>query len=96
MPRNGERKAELAVSKGRDDLARGALSERNKAREAAEALAEELAILDETLSKLNGDISALQTKLKDAKTRQNAIVMRGKAAPDSPGGSPAAGGSQPR
>ncbi len=75
-----ERKAELAIRKGRDDLARGALAERARAEAAAEALAKESATLDETLAKLNDDMETLQAKLKDAKARQNAIVMRGKAA----------------
>ena len=75
-----ERKAEVAVTKGRDDLAKGALGERNKAREAADALTGQLAVIDETLEKLNLDAGALQAKIKDAKARQNTIVLRGKAA----------------
>ena len=75
-----ERKAEVAVTKGRDDLAKGALAERNKAQEAAAALEGELDVLAGTLSKLNDDIAALQAKIKDAKARQNAIIMRGQAA----------------
>ena len=75
-----ERKAEVAIAKGRDDLARGALLERNKAREASDLLERDLAFLDDTLNKLSGDIAALQAKIKDAKARQNAIIMRGKAA----------------
>ncbi len=75
-----ERKAEVAVQKGRDDLAKGALAERNKANEARELLDRDLEILDDTLSKLNGDIAALQAKIKDAKARQSAIILRGKAA----------------
>ena len=75
-----ERKAELAVRKDRDDLARAALIERNHAGEAGESIDKDLAIIDETLDKLNGDVGALQQKIKDAKTRQNAIVLRGKAA----------------
>ena len=75
-----ERKAELAIRKDRDDLARGALAERARAEAAAEALVKESAALDETLAKLNGDMETLQAKLKDAKARQNAIVVRGKAA----------------
>ena len=75
-----ERKAEVAVNKGRDDLAKGALVERNKAKEVADSLSEELQVIDQTLFKLNEDVGALQTKIKDAKARQNAIVMRGKAA----------------
>jgi len=74
-----ERKAEVAIGKGRDDLARGALLERNKAREAAEFLNRDLEILDDTLAKLGSDVTALQSKIKDAKARQNAIVLRGKA-----------------
>ena len=75
-----ESKAELAIRKDRDDLARGALAERARAEATAEALAKESAALDETLAKLNSDMETLQAKLKDAKARQNAIVMRGRAA----------------
>jgi phage shock protein A len=78
--RDWERKAEVAVQKGRDDLAKGALLERNKASEARELLDRDLQILDDTLAKLNGDIAALQAKIKDAKARQSAIILRGKAA----------------
>jgi phage shock protein A len=75
-----ERKAEVAIRKGRDDLARAALVERNKANETAEASAKELQLLEETLAKLSEDTAALQQTIKDAQTRQNAIIMRGKAA----------------
>ena len=75
-----ERKAEVAIRKGRDDLARAALVERNKAAEASDHATRELGLLDETLAKLSEDTAALQNKIKDAKTRQNAIIMRGKAA----------------
>jgi phage shock protein A len=75
-----ERKAEVAIRKGRDDLARAALVERNKAQEGADAVATELGLIDETLAKLGDDTAALQQKIKDAKTRQNAIIMRGKTA----------------
>lgn len=75
-----QRKAEVAIRKGRDDLARAALVEKNKAHNAIDGVEKELRLLDETLAKLNDDVGALQLKLKDAKTRQNAIIMRGKAA----------------
>jgi phage shock protein A len=75
-----ERKAEVAIRKGRDDLARAALVERNKASESSESATRELQLLEETLAKLSEDTGALQNKIKDAKTRQNAIIMRGKAA----------------
>ena len=75
-----DRKAELAVSKGRDDLARAALVEKSKAEDAGKTMAVELEALGETLAKLNEDIHALQMKIKDAKARQTAILMRGQAA----------------
>ncbi|NOX52519.1 MAG: phage shock protein PspA [Gammaproteobacteria bacterium] len=75
-----ERKAEVAVRKERDDLARGALAESNKARESVTVLSEELQALEETLAKLSADVGALQAKIKDAKARQNAIIIRGQAA----------------
>jgi phage shock protein A len=75
-----ERKAEVAVRKGREDLARAALVEKNKAAESVVIVDQELVLLDETLAKLGDDTAALQAKIKDAKARQNAIIMRGKAA----------------
>jgi phage shock protein A len=78
--REWERKAEVAIAKGRDDLAKGALLERNKALETCELLDRDLKMLDETIGKLSSDIAALQAKIKDAKARQNAIILRGKAA----------------
>lgn len=75
-----ERKAEVAIKKGRDDLAKGALVERNKAQEAADSIAQEAAMIDSTLTKLGEDVATLQAKIKDAKARQNAIVLRGQAA----------------
>jgi len=75
-----ERKATLAVSKGRDDLARAALVEKSKVDDMASTLGAELTVLEQTLAKLGDDVQALQQKIKDAKVRQNAIVLRGKAA----------------
>ena len=75
-----QRKAEIAVTKGRDDLAKGALAEARKCTDQAETLNGELELLAVTLSKLGDDVSALQEKIKDAKARQNAIIVRGKAA----------------
>lgn len=75
-----ERKAEVAIGRGRDDLAKGAISERNKAQETSEALERDLDIIDQSLAKLNEDVGVLQAKIKDAKARRNSIVMRGKTA----------------
>ena len=75
-----ERKAEVAIRKGREDLARAALIEKNKAAESMDAVDHEMVWLDETLTKLSDDTAALQAKIKDAKARQHAIILRGKAA----------------
>lgn len=71
-------KAELALSKERDDLARAALLEKKKSTENSQALVEELVHIEEHISKLQGEISQLQDKLADAKARQKAIIIREK------------------
>jgi phage shock protein A len=73
-------KAELALSKDREDLARAALQEKKKSAEAAETLSKELAIVDAQISKLQDEIGQLQDKLADAKSRQKTIIMRQKTA----------------
>ena len=73
-------KAELALSKDREDLARAALQEKKKSAEAAETLTKELAIVDAQISKLQDEIGQLQDKLADAKSRQKTIIMRQKTA----------------
>ncbi|GAB2709537.1 phage shock protein PspA [Aliiglaciecola sp. 3_MG-2023] len=71
-------KAELALSKDREDLARAALQEKKKCVEHSESLAKELTLIDEQISKLQGEIGQLQDKLADAKARQKTIIMRQK------------------
>jgi phage shock protein A len=75
-----QEKAELALSKGREDLARGALLEKKKCNENAEALVDELNHVNEHISKLQDEVTQLQDKLADAKARQKAIIMREKTA----------------
>jgi phage shock protein A len=69
-------KAELALSKGREDLAKAALVERQKATDMAEQLVQEITVLDEALKASEQDISKLQSKLREARTRQNSIQTR--------------------
>ncbi|WP_206484468.1 phage shock protein PspA [Thalassotalea sp. G2M2-11] len=75
-----QEKAELAISKDREDLARAALVEKKKCSESAQALIDELSHVDEHIAKLQDEISQLQEKLADAKARQKAIIMREKTA----------------
>ena len=71
-----ERKAELAVSKDREDLARGALAARQRAADHADALEKELAHVTEEITKLDDDTGKLKAKLNDARQRQKAILLR--------------------
>jgi phage shock protein A len=69
-------KAELALSKDRDDLAKAALTERQKASEMAEGLRDELKQMEQVLRGYEADIAKLQAKLREARARQNAIAAR--------------------
>jgi phage shock protein A len=75
-----QKKAELALTRGREDLAKGALLAKARLAEAAERLSFQLAQLDEALAKQNEDLAKLQTKLADAKARERTIVARHKTA----------------
>jgi phage shock protein A len=75
-----EDKATLALTKGREDLAKAALLEKSKVSEQAEAIERELDSLNEQLEKLQQETSQLQEKLADAKNRQKAIVLRQQSA----------------
>ena len=74
-----ESKAELALSKGREDLAKAALLEKSNINSSVEITEKDLTKLDATLDKLSVEIEALQAKLNDARARQKTIVMRTKA-----------------
>ena len=69
-------KAELALSKGRDDLAKAALVEKQKAAEMADGLRDELSQVEQVLRGYEADIAKLQGKLREARARQNAIAAR--------------------
>jgi len=69
-------KAELALSKDREDLAKAALMERQKAADMAEGLKAEIDLIDDALKSYEGDIAKLQGKLREARARQNAIATR--------------------
>ncbi len=73
-------RAELAVRREREDLARAALAEKQAVGDEIDALSNDLDLLDDQLEKFNQDIAKLQSKLSDAKNRQRSIVLRHKTA----------------
>lgn len=70
------RKAEVALAKDREDLAKAALAEKAKLVETAEALKAELDSLDEALTRNEHDIVKLQDKLREAKAKQKSMSAR--------------------
>ena len=69
-------KAELALSKNREDLAKSALIERQKSSDLVAQLGEEIAAIDDALGACEADISKLQNKLREARGKQNSITTR--------------------
>ncbi len=75
-----DNKAELAMRKGREDLAKAALVEKSRVSAASEAVKADYSAIDDGLTKLNDDIARLEGKLSDAKARQKALLARHKTA----------------
>ena len=73
-------KAEFAISKGREDLAKGALVAKRKLADQADALGAELAHVEKALAKYNDDMSKLQAKLEEARAKRKSIEIRMKSA----------------
>ncbi|AQA19052.1 phage shock protein PspA [Halioglobus japonicus] len=73
-----EEKAKLAISKGREDLARAALQEKHAIEDEVATVEAELKATDEHIDQLNQEVAQLQQKLSDAKAKQKALAMRTK------------------
>ena len=73
---NWAEKAGLALEKGREDLARAALSEKQKAADMADGLRVEMTEIEQVLRGYEQDIARLQAKLAEARSRQAAIANR--------------------
>jgi len=73
-------KAEMALNKDREDLARGALAAKQQAEQMSEVVIREISILDEAVAKADGDLAKLQTKLDEAKAKHKALTMRSNVA----------------
>ena len=73
-------KAELAVEKGREDLARGALSAKQRAEREIDSRRQALKAIEEVSIRRQDDLEKLQAKLDEAKTKHRALVVRREAA----------------
>jgi len=74
---NWEAKAELAIEKGRDDLAKSALRERSRFDTSVTAVEGDLLSVDQAIVKLTSDAVQLENKLQSARIRQKALIVRG-------------------
>ena len=75
-----EEKAELAIDRGREDLARGALAAKQKAEAEIERRRHASDVADEAFEKRQSDLAKLQEKLGEAKAKHRALMMRRDAA----------------
>lgn len=73
-------RAELAIDKGRDDLAREALLEKRRLSEQVESVEQEIAGLDELIEQYRNDITELENKLNSAREKKRALIERHKHA----------------
>ena len=71
-----DNKARIAVHKGREDLARAALYEKQKDADEVRLIESELVTLDEHIEQLDREIEQLQQKLNDARAKQKTLNMR--------------------
>ena len=65
------RRAQLALEKGDDELAREALSRKQQQVDASSSLDEQIAIQSDSLSKLYDSMTALESKISEARSMKD-------------------------
>lgn len=74
--REWERKAELALQRDREDLAREALRRKRDAEEIASVYATQLASQQELVDKLRNQLKVLERKYEEAESKRNLLIAR--------------------
>ncbi|MBI5305061.1 MAG: PspA/IM30 family protein [Chloroflexi bacterium] len=73
-----EQKAELALSKGREDLAREALRRQADYEEQEQVYGKQLEAQKTAVQKLKADLDALDAKYQDARSKKDTLIARAK------------------